>query len=637
MQNALKPLPDTQPESQDSQRISPNTFITAPNPPPPLLFSRPTHSNADDDISAGYQWAKPKETKPGQFSKRQNTRAINPDVEPPVKGSDTQLQVEKSRDQAAAFQGAPAIRARQAVPTRVAPSQESSEMDIHKNDQAPQTAQRPTLQMLSLQENDLPNRPSQNAQRVVPPKASSRASGLLQNHQPPQSAQRTDLPDYLAVSDDGYPTNDQQGRQPMQLTVPGVEYSAFNPQGHDSPQSHQRLQNVQDNPAQPSRESHIGKKSRFPDYEPTYRSPNPRKQLAAPVPPPNSTHSSPIVPRSGRHLELGQDVAVHHSHHPQQMSSRSPPQGAQQKSRASFQNDISVYSAQPPQKMPALSPSVNMVNRPLKNGCLRRNSKTTPTERTRSGGSRTQSGGSNTRSSIVRSNSKAKRSPTSQASCSSRASSSTTQRRFRGDETPPTRRSVDSGPQDLLKRQFAVKFHTATADISASLNSNFSALMEEADKHLATIDDLKHRLKQQKGKMSSYKEQVQEKDGELQQLEGERGQLLAEVQAKDVELEKTSSRISKLEGKCAQYKDYLNSAIAEQQALYKASKAKCDGAVAEMRVEENKRRVLQEREHKHVEDVREKLSQLVKSTVTEYKEKERECESGPNVCQGLIR
>lgn len=179
----------------------------------------------------------------------------------------------------------------------------------------------------------------------------------------------------------------------------------------------------------------------------------------------------------------------------------------------------------------------------------------------------------------------------------------------------------------MLKRQVAAKFTTAAAHISTSLNDSLGPLMDEVDQHLATICKLKQKLKQQKGKMSTYKEEVEDKNAEVQQLEGERGQLLAEVQAKDEELQKTSGKISKLEDKCRQYKEYLNSAIAEQQELYKATKAKCDGAVAQMKAEESKRKGIQERELKRAETIREELSQLVKSTVSEYKHKERECKS----------
>lgn len=188
------------------------------------------------------------------------------------------------------------------------------------------------------------------------------------------------------------------------------------------------------------------------------------------------------------------------------------------------------------------------------------------------------------------------------------------------------RRSLESSPQNLLKQQFNKKLSAATEHIAGALNSSLQPLMEEVNEHLATIYNLKLGLEKQKGKIFSYKEQVQGKDNELHQLEGERGQLLAEVQAKDQDLQKTSSKISKLEEKCAKYKEYLNSAIAEQQELYKATKAKCDGAVSQMQAEENKRKALQEHERKHAEAAREKLNQLVKSTVTEYRQKERECE-----------
>ncbi|CAN8098451.1 unnamed protein product [Discula destructiva] len=148
--------------------------------------------------------------------------------------------------------------------------------------------------------------------------------------------------------------------------------------------------------------------------------------------------------------------------------------------------------------------------------------------------------------------------------------------------------------------------------------------MEEVNEHLTTIECLQSELKQQQNKISYYRKHDKETDDKLHELEGEHCQLLAEVQAKDKELQRTSSKISKLEEKCHQYKEYLNSAIAEQQKLYKATKAKCDGAVAQIKDEEKKRNALQEAERKNVEAAREKLNQLVNQTVNEYKHRERE-------------
>lgn len=76
---------------------------------------------------------------------------------------------------------------------------------------------------------------------------------------------------------------------------------------------------------------------------------------------------------------------------------------------------------------------------------------------------------------------------------------------------------------------------------------------------------------------------------------------------------------------------------AEQQKLYKATRAKCDQAVALIQTEEKKRNSLLDIERKNAEDVREKLMESVKSTVSEYKQKERECESRSLSCPTSIR
>lgn len=146
------------------------------------------------------------------------------------------------------------------------------------------------------------------------------------------------------------------------------------------------------------------------------------------------------------------------------------------------------------------------------------------------------------------------------------------------------------------------------------------------DQHLQTISDLKKGMSKQHHDLSRYKECILGKDDKIQQLEEHCDQLLAKVNITREELDARSTKVSKLEEKCRSYKEFLNNAIAEQQELYKATKAKCEGTITMLHAEDTKRKALQETERKHAELTREKLNELVRSTVSEYKQKERECE-----------
>lgn len=158
------------------------------------------------------------------------------------------------------------------------------------------------------------------------------------------------------------------------------------------------------------------------------------------------------------------------------------------------------------------------------------------------------------------------------------------------------------------------------------LNSNFASLEEEAKEHINSIHSLKRRIKKQEQKLAHYEADTSMKTNTIQELETERAELLQQLEDSKGELDGRSSRLSKLEEKCRMYKEYLNEAVAEQQELYKATKDKCDGAVSQMKQEEEKRRALQKRELEQAEAAREHLRQVIKATVDEFSRKEHECE-----------
>lgn len=352
------------------------------------------------------------------------------------------------------------------------------------------------------------------------------------------------------------------------------------------------------------------RKRPFSDYQPTYRAAKSQGQTFLSTAS-SDPHSDQVLDSLADHQlaqSNGAGMQENQQHHPGQTTALNIPR---QKSRTSFQNDVSVSSARPPRSMPGSSPRLPGVNRPVKDSDRRTTRSTTPATRPRSSGS------------IVKSNSKAKRaSRPAQVSSSSRSSS---RWGSHGEETPSMKQRSKWTPAGMLQDQFHQKLVNTAADLAGCFNDKFADIGAEVDQHLQTISDLKNRMNKQRQDLIHYKERITGKDAKIQELEGRCNHLSAKVDTTQQQLVTRSTKVSKLEEKCRSYKEFLNSAIAEQQELYKATKAKCDGAVAQIKSEERKRNALQERERKQAEATRETLNQLVHSTVTECKQKERDC------------
>lgn len=290
-----------------------------------------------------------------------------------------------------------------------------------------------------------------------------------------------------------------------------------------------------------------------------------------------------------------------------QIHMQAPPQ----KPRTSFRNDISVSSDRPPKQLPQHnSTGLGTVNRPVREEQGRSSSLNTPRTRSRA----TPATGSNTRRKC-----KAQNSIASSESRFSNQYSSTQQQ-----ETPSLRPRQRS-PQDQLRKMFVQKLAVHKGEVAGYLNDKWSAMEQQMDQQIhGIIADLKRKLEKQETETSRYKKHTRSKDSKIQKLEEDHERLVGMLQASEKQLQERTAKFSKLDEKCRKYKEYLNSAISEQQELYKATKAKCDGAIAQMRAEESQRQVSQERERKNAESAREHLNQIVKTTVTERKQKECE-------------
>lgn len=338
----------------------------------------------------------------------------------------------------------------------------------------------------------------------------------------------------------------------------------------------------------------------------------------------------PTTGSQGRDIFLAatREELKHPQHHQQQTlrTNVATTQAREQTHRLSLPNNTSVSSPQVPDHPPRSGPSrqAYRVNRPFRD--LRRaQAVNTPTNRTTS------------RSSAHGSNISKKRSG-HHTSVPGTARPSQMRSPHAHDESPTNRRH---GPQSTIasSRSSFIRHEPLYREpgdleylaggIVQSLNSLFNTLKQKTEQKDMEMALMERRAEKQQSKLSLYKKQTKGKTNVIQELEQSHAQLQKELAVSNQQLADRSEKTLKLEERCRQYKEYLNSAIAEQQGLYKAANAKCEDAIAKMRESEHKQKVLSEQERRHVEATRERLTQIVKSTVAEYKFKEQQCKSIP--------
>lgn len=308
--------------------------------------------------------------------------------------------------------------------------------------------------------------------------------------------------------------------------------------------------------------------------------------------------------------------------------------------RISLPNDTSVSS---PAQMPQSLPQEDRQHQPFHEGLAHRNRPGAPPHPTlerpmrdvrRVSSTKTPTHCPPSRSSVYGSNISKKRSQT-RPSVSSRTRPSRQRTSRYHDDTPSTKRwdprtpasnrSLSRGSSQRSKESHEVDMFAGS--LAQVLNINLGMLKEAWKKKDQERAYLERHLQKQEGTLSNFERQSEGKSMRIQELELDRGRLQEQVESVNQQLEDRSTRLSKLEEKCRTYKEHLNLATAEQQDLYTAAKAKCENAINQMREEERKRAVLGEQERKEVQATRERLTQIVKSTVTECSFKERECES----------
>lgn len=374
---------------------------------------------------------------------------------------------------------------------------------------------------------------------------------------------------------------------------------------------HQAVVGKSDTPSDAAAARAARKKSPFDGFQPA-------RQIAhqkAPLPTPNIAAT---MPSQGQLVEshynkpcanttqdrsdpntVPQPLDQNHTHIPSQ------------KLRTSLRNDISVSSDRPARQLPQHgSANLGSANRSMRDDQAQSTRVNTPRTRPRN----TPATGSNT-----------KRKRPAQDSIASSGSRFSNQHSSAQQQETPSLQPRQRSPQNRLREMFIKNLAAHKGEVAGYLNDKWSDMEQQMDQQIhGIISDLKSKLKKQEAETSRHQKHNRSKDSKIQRLEEDHERLVSMLHASDSELQERAAKFSKLDEKCRKYKEYLNSAISEQQELYKATKAKCDGAIAQMRAEESKRQLSQEQERKKAESARERLNQLVKTTISEYKKKESE-------------
>lgn len=436
--------------------------------------------------------------------------------------------------------------------------------------------------------------------------------------------------------------------EPARFPLPSISGS-LDPGGNDRPVASEVEQFPGVNPST--------KSPHFEDYAPSYRRSNAQGQ--APLVQTSSTrrpshpegsdmveehsHVTPQLkaqaPRPGKvSTEHGRGPHNSVTQHLQQDQVASPIQTDGPRQRMSLPNDTSVSPAQASRELPretsqrrglredlarkkalGLSPYISL-NRPMRD--IRQVTKVkTPTSRL---SSRSSMHGSNVSKKRGRSR------PTPSGGLHPPHSRNSR----RHDDTPSIRtrdrRHAASRPSPLLEdpqqSREPVDIDTMAGNVAQALNNTFGMMKDGWRRKEQDIAYLEHNLRRQEERLSNFQRQSEGKSGRIQELEEDRSRLQERLESTNQQLEDRSAKLSELQKKCRTYKEHLNSATAEQQELYMAAKAKCETAIQQMREEEHKRKMLDEKQRHDLQATRERLTEVVKSTVAEYSSKERECE-----------
>lgn len=561
LQNALPPLPDNQRDSPGNDLSSPTERDGGVQ-----LLSRP--QNLDIDLGESFSWGKPVKIVPGKFNR-------------PVPAKPTVDAIKETAAATSVVIGSPSSKAPDTVATGSV--------------QSTPVATRQFGLLISPNSNHIP---------VVP------------------------------VED------------PSHAAFPGIESSLA---------SKENKQPIANDAGHLTRVHTLASRPPFEDYQPQHQRPDGRNK--APITQSSHTRQTNLkglgmveaqyhgvpqdkgqVPHQGKSFSE-EGKASHHL--VDQCLQQDQPTDAVQtnglRHRISLPNDTSVSPAQLPQQLPreisqhqalrkrltqnntlGKSPPLNL-NRPMRD--VRQVSKTkTPTHCPSS------------RSSMHGSNISKKRSrPHLSASGGPRPSRHHDSRHH--DETPSIRRRDPRAAasyrspslEDIQQSYESPEIDMVAGNLAQALNSHFEMMRSGWRRKDQEISYLERNIRKKEQKLSKFERLSEGKSGRIQELEGDRVRLQEQLESANQHLEDRSTKLSELQEKCRTYKDRLNLATAEQQDLYKAAKKKCETAIQQMREEEQKRKTLDEQQREDLQATRERLTQIVKSTVADYRSKEREC------------
>ncbi|ORY61362.1 uncharacterized protein BCR38DRAFT_476133 [Pseudomassariella vexata] len=141
------------------------------------------------------------------------------------------------------------------------------------------------------------------------------------------------------------------------------------------------------------------------------------------------------------------------------------------------------------------------------------------------------------------------------------------------------------------------------------------------------IDRMEKVIAEQAESIRELENDLDARDSYADHLEGEKNQLIADIEEMETRMQESSSKIKKLDEKCRSYRDRLNEATTEQQALYLKMKNSYQTALAAIREEDQSRKKSTEHALKVSESVRAEIHSKVTSVVNEARQRAEKMDS----------
>lgn len=187
--------------------------------------------------------------------------------------------------------------------------------------------------------------------------------------------------------------------------------------------------------------------------------------------------------------------------------------------------------------------------------------------------------------------------------------------------------SVAPSP-DARQNTFAID-HDFTSNMANVINKytqhHKSAIDRQMAKYEKYIKRLKFERAQGKRELEKCASQIEAQAHTIQELQDREALMADQIKSHENESAAAEARTQQIEEKYYMIKDFLNSAIEEQQYLYNKAKKQCENSVVEIRAMEESHKSSMEAAVKKAETARVKMLEKVKQIIADANMEEQGC------------